>query len=61
MVDIILIVAQCPRLAPRMQQAISLNQQRRWGGLSPPTTQSVGVFLGVFFKPNGDFVITTHR
>ncbi len=28
MVDIILIVAQCPRLAPRMQQAISLNQQR---------------------------------
>ena len=28
MVDIIFIVAQCPRLAPRVQQAIRLNQQR---------------------------------
>ena len=28
MVNVVFVIAQCPRLAPRMQQAIRLNQQR---------------------------------
>lgn len=54
MVDIIFIVAQCPRLAPRVQQAIRLNQQRLAAQKRRQTTMIAG--FGIAFILHWDLI-----
>ena len=55
MVNIIFIVAQCPRLAPRVQQAIRLNQQRLAAQKRRQTTMIAGFGIA-FILYLGDLV-----
>lgn len=55
MVDVIFIVAQCPCLAPRVQQTIRLNQQRLAAQKRRQTTMIAG--FGIAFILNlGDLI-----
>ena len=47
MVNVVFVIAQCPRLAPRMQQAIRLNQQRLAAQKRRQTTMIAG--FGIAF------------
>ncbi len=53
MVDIISIVAQCPRLAPRVQQAIRLNQQRLAAQKRRQTTMIAGFGIAFILHTGG--------
>ncbi|EFK88238.1 hypothetical protein HMPREF1598_01150 [Escherichia coli 907710] len=55
MVNVVFVIAQCPRLAPRMQQAIRLNQQRLAAQKRRQTTMIAG-FAIAFILHLGDLV-----